>query len=170
VAELATITTLRDGTEVAAWLFKANPEVWDVLRHVGQGGDIDRWRMVPSYRVDFVQPGQPCVLWITGATSGSHVPGVWAIGTTTSDAYDDLSDHEDLWRDNSAAHAVRPYVDLDMELLDAPVPRVELADDPVFAGAEIIRVPRAPNPSGLRAAEFAAIVDAAGSSRPPDGR
>jgi len=159
VADHTPITSLRDGTEVSAWLFKANPEVWDVLRHVDQGGAIDRWRMVPSYRVEFVQPGQRCVLWVTGAHSASHVPGVWAIGETTSDAYDDLSDHEDLWLDDGTAHQVRPYVDLEMEILDEPISRMTLAADPDFREAEILRVPRAPNPSGLRAREFAAIVD-----------
>ena len=149
--------TLRDGTEVGAWLFKANPEVWDLTRHLAEGGVIDRWRMVHSYRVELVEPGHRCVLWVTGARTAAHTPGVWALGTVTSSPYDDMSDHEDLWGDAAAAHAVRPYVDLELELLADPVPRSDLAADPRFAEAEILRVPRAPNPVGLTAGELDVI-------------
>ena len=52
---------LRDGTEVAAWMFKANPEVWDVLAFLESGVDVDSWRMAPSYRVDLIEPGHPAL-------------------------------------------------------------------------------------------------------------
>ena len=91
----ASSPVLRDGTVVAAWLFKANPEVWDIFGHIRRGAPLDAWRMTPSYRVALVRPGHRAVLWITGQRGSGHVPGVWAIGEVTGDPYEDVGDPDD---------------------------------------------------------------------------
>jgi hypothetical protein len=159
------IAVLRDGTEVAAWMFKANPEVWDVLGFLKSGLEVDGWRMAHSYRVDLVRPGHPCVLWITGPKGSAHKPGVWAIGAITGEPYDDVGDPDDhRWRDHGAQRQVRPYVETRMTPLDEPVPRDELAGDPRFASAEILTRPRMGSPLALRPLELEAIETRAGSS------
>jgi hypothetical protein len=158
---------LRDGTPVAAWLFKANPEVWDVLAFLRSGADVDSWRMAPSYRVDLVAPGHRAVLWVTGPAGGEHVPGVWALGEISGEVYEDVGDPDDpLWRDHGAKHQVRPYVEMRMDVLAAPVSRMELADDPRFADAEILRRPRMGSPLALRPIELEVIEELAADRRP----
>ncbi len=162
---------LRDGREVAAWMFKANPEVWDVLAFLATGVDVDSWRMAPSYRVDLIEPGHPCVLWVTGPRAARHTPGVWAIGEITGEPFDDVGDPDDpLWIDLGAQHQVRPFVEVSMQVLEAPVPREELAAEPMFANAEILKSPRMGSPLALTADELAVIVVLAGSSKPPPRR
>ena len=157
------VAELRDGTPVGAWLFKANPEIWDVLTFLRSGAELDSWRMAPSYRVELVRPGQPAVLWVTGAANAAHIPGVWAIGEIRGEAFDDMGDPGDpLWRDLSAQRQVRPFVEVLLSLLPNPIPRTALRADPRFVDAEIIRRPRMGNPVSLRPVELDVILDLAG--------
>lgn len=156
------IAELRDGTPVGGWLFKANPDVWDVLTFLRSGTEVDSWRMARSYRVDLLRPGQPAVLWVTGAADARHTAGVWAIGEIAGEVYEDVGDPADpLWRDRSAQRQVRPHVELAMTVLPTPVPRSEVRDDPRFAGAEIIRRPRMGSPVALRPGELDVIRELA---------
>ena len=150
------VAHLRDGTPVAAWLFKAKPEVWDVVGAIRAiladpaAPPIDSWEMAASYRVDLVRPGQPCVLWVTG---GRHAPttGVWAMGeVVTAPVFDVMSEEG----------RPRYGVGLDLDVVGDPVRLIELAADERFARAEIIRAPRVSSPVALTADELAAIEDA----------
>jgi hypothetical protein len=157
---------LRDGTPVGAWLFKANPEVWDVLAFLRSGADVDSWRMAPSYRVDLVAEGQPAVLWVTGPANGDHVPGVWAVGEIAGEVFEDVGDPDDpLWRDHGAKRQVRPYVEMRMDVLAEPVSRMELAEDPRFGEAEILTRPRMGSPVALRPIELDVIDELAADRR-----
>ena len=152
------VAQLRDGTPVGGWLFKANPAVWDVLAFLRTGAEVDCWRMAPSYRVELVAPGQPAVLWVTGPAGGPHVPGVWAVGEITGEVYEDVGDPDDhLWRDRGAQRQVRPFVEITMRVLPEPVARADLATDPRFREAEILRRPRMGSPVALRPIELDAI-------------
>jgi len=156
---------LRDGTEVAAWMFKANPEVWDVIAFLQSGVDVDSWRMAPSYRVDLVEPGHPCVLWVTGPRGARHTPGVWAIGQVTGEPFEDVGDPDDpLWIDLGAQRQVRPFVEVSMQVLAEPVPREDLAAEPAFHDAEILTAPRMGSPLAVTAGELEVIEALAGSS------
>ena len=159
-SESGAFCELRDGTPVGAWLFKANPAVWDGLAFLKSGADVDSWRMAPSYRVDLVAPGQPAVLWVTGPANGPHVPGVWAVGEVAGEVFEDVGDpDDDLWRDQGARHQVRPYVELTLAVLSEPISRMDLLDDPRFAEAEIVKRPRMGSPVALRPIELEAILD-----------
>lgn len=150
------IAHLRNGTAVAAWMFKAKPEIWDVIGaieaiHADPGAPrIDSWQMAASYRVGLVRAGQPCVLWVTGGRHAATT-GVWGIGEVTrSPELDPMSEEG------------RPRYDvgIELELATVAVPLVELAVDERFAHAEIIRAPRVSSPVALTATEFEAIEDA----------
>ena len=160
---MSTIAQLRNGANVAAWIFKANPVVWDVLGALRspEGREaLDTWGMAPSYRVDLVRPGQPCVLWVTGGRHSTDT-GAWAIGEITSEPFLDEGDPDDSrWTDEQVRSALRPHVHFRLDVLQRPVTLAELYEDPRFARAEIIRAPRVSSPVALTADEFAAIKDA----------
>lgn len=158
------IALLRDGTEVAGWLFKANPAVWDVLgaiedRNRGGAGGLDSWPMAASYRVDLVRPGHPCVLWVTG---GRRLPttGAWAMGTVTTEPYVDHADPDQARStDPLRRRALRYHVGVDLDVASEPVALADLVDDGRFERAEIVRAPRVSSPVALTAEEWAAIED-----------
>lgn len=150
------IARLRDGSQVAAWLFKAKPEVWDVIGAIEaafvdpEAPRIGSWEMAASYRVDLVQPGHPCVLWVTGGRH-STTTGMWGMGeVTTPPEFHPRSDDG----------RPRYEVGIELELSSEPVRLVELAADERFARAEIIRAPRVSSPVALTGEEFAALEDA----------
>lgn len=148
------IATLRNGTEVAAWLFKAKPEVWDVIGAIeatlADPGRpvITSWEMAESYRVDLVAPGHPCVLWVTGGRHASTT-GVWGLGRVTT-----------VPRPAAPVGGRPRYeVGLDLEFAGRPVRLRDLLGDERFVRAEIVRAPRVSSPVALTASEVDAIVD-----------
>ncbi len=153
------IARLRDGTEVGAWLLKARPSIWDIGTALGQGVELDWWRLAPSYRVELVHAGQPCAMWVT--RGDARVPsGVWAVGRVVGEPSEDTGDPDDpLWVDEGARRQVRPRVPVELDVLEVPVRREELVADPRLRGAEILRVPRIGNPAALTPAEWSALVD-----------
>jgi hypothetical protein len=104
-------------------------------------GEVSRC-VRPSYRLGLMAPGQPCLLW----RSGRHDPGVHALGVLTG-----------VPRDGAVPVRFTPLAE--------PVPRAELVDDPVFAAAEVIRMPAGSNPSWLTAEQYAVVLARAGSAQ-----
>lgn len=150
------IARLRDGTEVAAWLFKAKPEVWDVIGAIkakladAAAPGVTSWEMAASYRVDLVSPGQPCVLWVTGGRK-SATTGVWGLGEIACPPWADAIREDGRQRFE---------VGVDFDLVAEPVRLIELAGDERFARSEIIRAPRVSSPVALTGPELEAIEDA----------
>jgi len=144
----APLAVLRDGTEVAAWVFKANPELWDVEGHLARGGTLDRWPLVPGYRGGLVAAGHPALLWLTGRRAGFI-----AAGTVTGPAYDDLDE---------VGGRLRRWAPVHLEAVD-PVRKPALLADPRFCRPEMVRSARLGSPITLTRAELAAVEEALGA-------
>jgi hypothetical protein len=138
---------LRDGTRVAAWVFKANPEVWDVEAHLARVGWVDRWTLAPGHRGDLLAAGQRAVLWLTGRRAG-----VIAAGTVTGPAYDELDVEEGRPRRWAPVHLAAVE----------PVRKAALLADPRFGRPEVICLPRLGSPLALTREQLAAVDDAVG--------
>ncbi|MGY2063916.1 hypothetical protein [Blastococcus sp. SYSU DS0619] len=133
--------------DVACWVLKTatDPRELSPGWRAGEERLLDRC-VRPSYRLDLLTPGQPCLLWL----SGRQRPGVHALGT--------VADHVDEGPGG-------PSVAVRVRLLDEPVPRAELLADPAFAGAEVVRMAAGSNPSWLSAGQFAAVLARVGGAR-----
>lgn len=101
--------------------------------------------MRPSYRLDLMDAGQPCLLWL----SGRRRPGVHAVGVLAA------APHED---------DAGPVVPLRLSLLAEPVDRAALLADPRAREAEVLRMPAGSNASWLSRRQFGAVL-----SRLPEG-
>ncbi len=140
----APLAVLRDGTEVAAWVFKANPGVWDVESHLARHGSVGRWTVAPGYRGDLLAAGHPAVLWLTGRRAG-----VIAGGTVTGPAYEELDEEE---------QRVRRWAPVHLVAVD-PVRKPTLLADPRFRRPEMVRSARLGSPLALTRAELDAVED-----------
>ena len=145
MAPAGPLGVLRDGTDVAAWVFKANPEVWDVEGHLARHGSVDRWTVAPGYRGDLLAAGHRAVLWLTGSRAG-----IIASGTVTGPAYEDLD--EDQGRP-------RRWVPVRLVAVE-PIRKPVLLADPRFRRPEMVRSARLGSPLALTRAELAAVDDA----------
>ena len=112
--------------------------------HQGFGARDLRRCLRPSYRLGLMAPGQRCLLWL----SGSHQPGVHAVGTLVGRP-----------RPASGDGRGAPEVAVSLLLLAEPLPRAELASAPAFAGAEVLRMPAGSNPSYLTPAQLRVVLD-----------
>jgi hypothetical protein len=130
--------------DVACWVLKSAAGPDDVAPGWAPGSDRELDRCVRrSYRLDLVQPGQPCLLWV----SGRRRPGVHAVGEVTG----------------AVVEGERgPVVGVRLTRLAEPVERAELLADPAARDAEVLRMPAGSNPSWLSAPQYAAVVSRLG--------
>ncbi len=127
--------------DVACWLLKtARPP--DAVAPGWRPGTSRRVRRCVrrSYRLALMVPGQRCLLWL----SGRREPGVHALGLLA--AAPDPTEPA-------------PAIEVVLHLLPDPLPRAELLADPGFATAEVARMPAGSNPSYLRTAQLAPVLD-----------
>ena len=140
--------------DVAAWLLKTSVHPTDIRPGwlPGQERTLERC-VVRSYRLSLMQPGQTCVLWLSGRVS----PGVHAIGHLVAEP--SLAGPSD----------VQPSVVVSLRLLEEPVARSELLEHPAFAGAEVLMMPAGSNPSYLDGPQLAAVLQLAEVMSPSVG-
>jgi hypothetical protein len=143
---------------IAAWILKARPDLWDIAGWLRSDEPVGSWRLAEGPRVDLLAPGQRCFLWITGAAGARLTPGIWAWGSITGAVFGQSGDLDDpRWIDRVAQRQVRPFVPVHLERLSEPIPRSELRDDPRFALSEILRAPRVGNPVVVTPGELAVL-------------
>ncbi|MET0695149.1 MAG: hypothetical protein ABWX96_19040 [Propionibacteriaceae bacterium] len=131
--------------DVACWVLKTRTAPADIAPDWSRGTARELTRCLRrSYRVELMQPGQRCLLWL----SGSVGPGVQAIGTLTSDATVGV-ERDAAGRDVEVSGSLL--------WLEDPVSRSALLADPDFAGAEVLRMPAGSNPSYLTAAALESL-------------
>ena len=139
-------TTRLGEADVACWVIKSRTPPEQIVPgwQPGTGQTLTRC-LRRSYRIELMAPGQRCLLWL----SGRDRPGVHAIGLLESGAELREADREQVTAEVRTGHS----------LLPVPGPRDALRADPVFAGAEVLRMPAGSNPSYLSPACFAVLTD-----------
>ena len=133
--------------DIACWVFKSAVLPAQLAPDWRPGAGRAMTRCVrPSYRLDLMASGQPCLLWVSGRLD----PGVHALGSLTAAPED--GDHG-------------PVVPVELTLLPEPLPRAALLTDPVVREAEVLRMPAGSNPSWLSADQYAAVLDRIAAAR-----
>lgn len=149
-----------DRSTIEGWLFKCNPNVWDIESALGDGRPIASWRVQPSYRLKLIEAGDPAMIWVTGSErSRGPTPGVWAIGHTTGTFIDDYGDQ--YWLDTDQACELELFAELVTQPIDV-LPRTGIRANPETAGLEVLRQPQMSNPSYVSPKEYKAIEQMAG--------
>ena len=127
--------------DVACWVFKSSVPPEGLVPGWRPGASQWLTRCVrPSYRLELMASGQPCLLWVSGRVD----PGVHAVGRLTA------GPHE---ADGGPVAPVR------LTRLRVPLPRAALLTHPVARDAEVLRMPAGSNPSWLSAEQYAAVLD-----------
>jgi hypothetical protein len=126
--------------DVACWVVKSSRPLDELSPGwlPGETRGLDRC-LRPSYRLELMRPGQPCLLWV----SGRVLPGVHALGELAAVPAE---------QEGGPAVAVR------LTRLAEPVARADLLADPAARDAEVLRMPAGSNPSWLSAAQFTAVL------------
>lgn len=150
------VARLRNGTEVAAWLLKASPGVWDLDAAIDAGAPLDSWGLADTYRAELLAPGQPAAIW---RTRGWRRPaGIAAVGHIGSAASEGFAEDDGFWVGQPPTGRMRRRVDIEVEVIDPAIALDDLASDPNFAGCEVIRAPRVSSPIAVTPTEWAAVL------------
>ena len=131
----------RDGVDIAGWILKGDPKVFDLDAALENGRVIERWSVHDTYRKDLMGKGQRCVLWRSGPNSAivaaGYVTGRVQRGTSNPSAR----------VDPGKAKRAKWFVPVELHVLDVPIPRAELKAHPVLSQIELLRAKQMSNPT-----------------------
>ena len=144
---------------LGAWLLKANPAVWDVRRFRADGETrLTSWSVQRGYRSALMRPGDKVVFWLSGPGRGDLVRGVWGLGHVVAEAEAWSDEERGWWLDDAARQALRARVEVDVPLLEHPLPAAELRAAGI-TDLEVQRVPQGSNPSWVSRPQLAALAE-----------
>jgi hypothetical protein len=144
---------------LGAWLLKASPTVWDVRRFREDGGTrLTSWSVRRGYRSALMRPGDKVVFWLSGPGTGGLVRGVWGLGHVVAEAEAWTDAGPGWWLDDAARQALHARVEVDVPLLEHPLPAADLRAAGI-ADLEVQRMPQGSNPSWVSRAQLAALED-----------
>ncbi|OZF50453.1 protein NO VEIN domain-containing protein [Rhodococcus sp. 14-2470-1a] len=145
---------------LGAWVFKCNPEVYDLPAEIADGETfVDNWSVFDNYRSEMIKAGERAVLWMSGSRDGSAPRGIWGIGWTAGRRFDVNGLSGGYWIDDSDAAAVRWMAPLSVHLLEEP-DRLRVDDIEAVSALrdlEVLTQPQGSNPSWLSHGQLAAI-------------
>jgi MoxR-like ATPase/predicted RNA-binding protein with PUA-like domain len=125
-------------TESRAWLFQANPDYFELDAALASLDSIE-WT-VKRYPSTEVHAGDRAYIW----RSGSQTGGIVAVGSIVSETYDAPPDPAEApyWK-SERFKGVQPRVRIAIDrVLDQPLLRSALREDPVLKDLHVIRAPR----------------------------
>ena len=141
----------RDGVDIAGWILKGDPKVFDLDAALENGRVIERWSVHDTYRKDLMGKGQRCVLWRSGPNSAivaaGYVTGRVQRGTSNPSAR----------VDPGKAKRAKWFVPVELHVLDVPIPRAELKAHPVLSQIELLRAKQMSNPTIVTPEELEAL-------------
>jgi hypothetical protein len=139
----------KNGQPIGAWVFKANPDLFDALADLAETGEIRSWSVQPNYRIGMFQAGQPALLWITAGKSRSTEPGFYAYGEVT-----EARTTHDSWTDDEGTSHYDLFVNVQLRSLVTPVPKSAILEIDGLDQIEPIHAPQVSNPMVLHEAEY----------------
>ncbi len=151
-----------EGIEIAGWLLKGDPKVFDVDAELDTDGVIQNWSVHDNYRAHLMADGQRCVLWRSGPNAG-----VIAAGYVTGPVEPGESDPAS-WVDQDKAREAKLFVPVELYALDAEIQRADFKTHPVLSQVEVLRSPQGSNPSILTPEELDALEELLAEVEPHD--
>ena len=134
-------------------MLRCRPTVWDLDAVRRNPGRVP-FALARTYRRHLLKVGDPVFLWIGG---GGAESGLGATGSVVAPATDRVEPA--LWRDPERAAADQPYADIALEFLPAPIAPRDVRAVAALVGLELLRTPRAGNPTIVRDGELRALQD-----------
>jgi hypothetical protein len=124
----------------SVWIFQANPNHFNLVAHLSapstQVGSIDSWS-VRRYE-DQIHDGDTVLLWSAGKSAG-----IYGVGTVVGSSYERPRQE---WEGDDAPEVGRAInYRLDRALVDRPILRSDLLQDPILKDLSIIRQPNGTN-------------------------
>jgi hypothetical protein len=122
------------------WIFQANPKRYDLLdflaRPSTQPGIVDDWTL--RQHAQDVSDGDTVLLWTAGDQAG-----IYGIGTVVGESF--MRPRQDWEPEDAPPESLTIHYRLDRILVDHPVSRRDLVNDPILKDLSVIRQPQGTN-------------------------
>jgi hypothetical protein len=142
-----------------AWILQGNPKVWDVWSWWEDDDDeLDGWTI--ARHLNDIGAGDSFALWVSGPQAG-----VYAVGRISSDPSGPLKVDGGRWLVPPKQFVYGVDLETTAYLFERPVLKEELAEDPDFQDALVLRMPGAANPIPLTEQQWRAIQRRVGRRR-----
>jgi 5-methylcytosine-specific restriction enzyme A len=146
------------------WILQANPRRYRFFDALRDGYEITSWSV--AHLQNEIAPGDEFALWVSG-----EARGVYALGVVTEPA-EYRQDDDPYWTD--PADATTPGWEVGIRIreafVDSPILADDLARDPRFADALILRMPGGRNPFRLTEDQWQVILSRRPSNTTGTGR
>jgi hypothetical protein len=149
--ETMSIGRTPNGTEIAGWILKGDPKVYDLDAALENARRVERWSVYDNYRKDLMGEGQRCFLWRSGP-NGAVVAAGYVTGPVRRDTTDPSA-----WVDPGKAAQAEWFVPVELYALWEPILRAELKAHPVLSQVELLRAKQMSNPTIVTSEELDAL-------------
>jgi hypothetical protein len=145
-----------------SWIFQANPQIYDIVEALKH---LDQFRWSVRQHKDAIHSGDRVFLWVAGANAG-----IVARGSVVSEPQEMEELPEELpfnKQDTNNTKELRVEIKIE-EIVDPPVLRSDLQNDPAFRSMSILKAPQRTN-FALTSDEASALEAACQKSQPSSG-
>lgn len=150
-----------EGTPVGGWILKS-ADAASVIADLKEFGQVFRFPIPDSPRVDLIEAGQPCFLYVGEPGNAKVKPGIWAVGEVVGPVTVGLpEDNEGSATDGAEVddHDERLFAEVELIPLQTRITLGELNDHRVLVGSELIDRPAQVNPVVLHPKEVRALEE-----------
>jgi EVE domain len=146
------LITPKGAPTMKKWLLQSNPAKFDFNHPTF----LSYWSFMDQAHAEMLSPGDIVVIWASGPNSGIRAVAKVA----DAEPYQTTSEPGSGWAPEFIGQ--RKWVRrLEAQhVLERPVPRAILKDDPRFAGSLILRMPGGANPFPVSDSEWSALCEA----------
>lgn len=150
-----------DGIPVGGWILRSS-DAASIIADLKEFGQVFRFPLPESDRVDLIEAGQPCFLYVGEPGNRKVKPGIWAVGEVVGPVTVGLPEDNE----GSATDGIdvdereeRLFAEVELIPLQTRITLGELNDHRVLVDSELIDRPDRPNPIVLRPKEVRALEE-----------
>lgn len=150
-----------EGIPIGGWMLRSS-DAASVIADLKEFGQVFRFPLPDGPRIDLIEAGQPCFLYVAEPGNPKVRPGIWAVGEIVGPVTVGLpEDNEGSTTDGAdvADHEERLFAEVELIPLQTRITLGELNDHRVLVDSELLDRPSQPNPIVLRPREVRALEE-----------
>lgn len=150
-----------EGTPISGWILRSS-DATSVIADLKEFGQVFRFPLPDSDRIDLIEAGQPCFLYVAEPGNPKVKPGIWAVGEIVGPVTVGIAeDHEHSATDGAevAHRQERLFAEVELIPLRDRITLGALLDHRVLSDLELIDHAERDNPFVVRPRELRALEE-----------
>jgi hypothetical protein len=144
---------------IGGWILRS-ADAASVIADLKEFGQVFRFPLPDTPRIDLIEAGQPCFLYVAEPGNPTVKPGIWAVGEVVGPVTVGLPDDtESSASDGADVEGERLFAEVELLPLQTRITLGELNDHRVLVNSELIDRPGQANPIRLRPEDVRALEE-----------